>query len=138
MAEAGQELDTFPKFLLRNADQIRGDRPAMRHKDYGIWQSWSWADAGGNPAVSLGLQNSASSAATRSPIVGQNRPRSTGRCARAGAGGVPMPVYADSVAEEMVYVLHMPRCASPCAGSGAGRQGAVDQDDAAALEQSDL
>ena len=39
-ATAG-ELDTFPKYLLRNADRL-GDRPAMRHKDFGIWQSWTW------------------------------------------------------------------------------------------------
>src|SRR5271169_1848946 len=34
-------LDTFPKLLLDNA-QRRGQRPAIREKDYGIWQSWSW------------------------------------------------------------------------------------------------
>ena len=35
-------LDTLPKLLLRNAVQ-HADRPAMRHKDFGIWQTWTWA-----------------------------------------------------------------------------------------------
>ena len=36
------DADTFPKLLLRNA-KSRGDRPAVREKNYGIWQSWTWA-----------------------------------------------------------------------------------------------
>jgi long-chain acyl-CoA synthetase len=34
--------DTFPKLLIRNAEVI-GSRPAIRHKDRGIWQIWNWA-----------------------------------------------------------------------------------------------
>ena len=41
-ASAGQ-ADTFPKLLLRNARE-RGGRVAFRHKDLGIWQSWTWAE----------------------------------------------------------------------------------------------
>ena len=38
------DLDTFPKLLLRNA-KLRGERPAMREKDFGIWQTWTWRQA---------------------------------------------------------------------------------------------
>ena len=41
-AVADASPDTFPRLLLRHA-QSRGDAPAMREKDIGIWQSWSWA-----------------------------------------------------------------------------------------------
>ena len=41
-AADGQVLDTVPKLLLRNAAQ-HANRPAMRHKDFGIWQTWTWA-----------------------------------------------------------------------------------------------
>ena len=34
--------DTFPKLLIRNA-HLYGARPSMRHKDLGIWQTWTWA-----------------------------------------------------------------------------------------------
>ena len=37
----GGSFDTFPKLLLRNAAQF-GSRPAFRHKDLGIWQTWTW------------------------------------------------------------------------------------------------
>jgi len=40
---AAAPADTFPKLLVRNAE-LYGARPAMRHKDLGIWQSWSWAE----------------------------------------------------------------------------------------------
>src|SRR5260370_19212121 len=37
----GGSFDTFPKLLLRNASQF-SSRPAFRHKDLGIWQTWTW------------------------------------------------------------------------------------------------
>ncbi|MBI3525784.1 MAG: hypothetical protein HY066_14900 [Betaproteobacteria bacterium] len=37
-------LDTFPHLLLNHA-RVRGDRPATREKDMGIWQTWSWRQA---------------------------------------------------------------------------------------------
>jgi long-subunit acyl-CoA synthetase (AMP-forming) len=37
-----ESLDTFPRLLLHNA-KFRADRPAIREKDLGIWQSWSWS-----------------------------------------------------------------------------------------------
>jgi long-chain acyl-CoA synthetase len=33
--------DTFPKLLLDHAS-ARGDSPAVREKDLGIWQAWTW------------------------------------------------------------------------------------------------
>jgi long-chain acyl-CoA synthetase len=33
LAHHAAELDTFPKYLLLNAERF-GDRPAMRHKDF--------------------------------------------------------------------------------------------------------
>ena len=43
MASPGPaDADTFPKLLIRNARNF-GNRPAMRHKDLGIWQTLTWA-----------------------------------------------------------------------------------------------
>ena len=47
----GGPFDTFPKLLLRNAAQF-GSRPAFRHKDLGIWQTWTWSQI---PHGSTGL-----------------------------------------------------------------------------------
>ena len=43
MPEAIGTPDTFPKLLLHHAE-VRGDRPAIREKDLGIWQSWTWSE----------------------------------------------------------------------------------------------
>jgi len=37
------DCDTVPKLFLRKT-AARGERIAMREKDFGIWQSYSWAD----------------------------------------------------------------------------------------------
>lgn len=99
-------LDTFPKLLLLNAKRF-ADRPAMRHKDFGIWQTWTWAEmARESEKFSLGLAKLGFAKGDRMAIVGSNRPRLYWSFTAAQAlGGVPVPVYADSVAEEMVYVL---------------------------------
>ena len=39
---AAVQADTFPKLLIHNA-RLFADRPALRHKDLGIWQTWTWA-----------------------------------------------------------------------------------------------
>ena len=103
---AGRPLDTFPKYLLWNAERF-GQRPAMRHKDYGIWQSWTWAEQLAEVrAFSLGLQAIGLSRGDKVAVVGSNRPRLYWSFAAIQAlGAVPVPVYADSVADEMAYVL---------------------------------
>jgi long-chain acyl-CoA synthetase len=98
--------DTFPKMLLAHA-QRRPDRPAMREKDYGIWQSWSWAETAAEvEALAGGLKALGFARGDRLAIIGDNRPRLYWAIAAAQAlGGVPVPVYQDSIAEEMAYVL---------------------------------
>jgi long-chain acyl-CoA synthetase len=102
-----QRPATFPQYLLLNARRF-ADRPAMRHKDRGIWQSWSWAELADEiRAYSIGLQAMGLRKGDRVAIVGQNRPRLYWTFAAVQAlDAIPVPVYADAVAEEMVYVLN--------------------------------
>ena len=44
MIESINALDTFPKILLHNAKKYGDNKIAIREKDYGIWQSYSWKD----------------------------------------------------------------------------------------------
>ena len=80
----------------------------MRHKTYGIWQSWTWSELLTEiRAYSLGLAALGLKKGDKVAIIGQNRPRLYWTfCAVQALGGIPVPVYADSVAEEMVYVLN--------------------------------
>jgi len=99
-------LDTFPKLLLHNAIQ-RGTRPAIREKDFGIWQSWSWSDVAREVRdFALGLAAMGFRRGDKLAVVGDNRPRLYWAITAAQClGGVPVPVYQDAVAEEMKFVL---------------------------------
>jgi long-chain acyl-CoA synthetase len=98
--------DTFPQLLIRNARLYAG-RPAYRHKDLGIWQVWTWAQVLEEVrAFSVGLQELGLKRDDKVAIIGSNRPRLYwAMCAAQALGGVPVPIYADSVAEEMAYIL---------------------------------
>jgi Long-chain acyl-CoA synthetases (AMP-forming) len=99
-------LDTFPKYLLLNARRF-GDLPAMRHKDLGIWQSWTWAQQLEEiRRFALGLTSLGLREGDRVAIIGSNRPRLYWAVTAAQSlGAVPVPVYADAVPDEMAYVL---------------------------------
>ncbi len=98
--------DTFPKLLIHNA-KARGSRVAMRHKDLGIWQAWTWADMLEEVrAFSAGLAELGVGRGDKFAVIGANRPRLYwAMCAGQALGAVPVPIYADSVADEMAYVL---------------------------------
>jgi long-chain acyl-CoA synthetase len=105
-AARAAEPDTFPKLLLRNGVTF-ATRPAMRHKDLGIWQAWTWAEVKEEiTAFSLGLSELGLKRGDHFAIIGQNKPRLYwAMCAGQALGAVPVPLYADSVADEMAYVL---------------------------------
>ncbi len=106
MARPYAGRDTFPKLLLANARE-KGSLPASREKEYGIWQSWTWAEvAAETRALSLGLTSLGLKPGQSVAIIGTNRPRLYWSIVAAQmAGAIPVPVYQDSVAEEMQYVL---------------------------------
>ncbi len=100
------ELDTFPKLLLSHA-KTRPGHPAMREKDLGIWQTWSWQDSAREVrALACGLAGLGFRRGDRMAIIGDNRPRLYWTMAAAQAlGGVPVPLYQDSAAPEMGFVI---------------------------------
>ena len=98
--------DTFPKLLARNA-RVRPERPAFRHKDLGIWQSWTWREVHDLVrAFAAGLSELGVGRGTKVAVIGTNRPRLYWSMAAAQwLGAIPIPVYSDSVADEMAFVL---------------------------------
>jgi long-chain acyl-CoA synthetase len=99
-------VDTFPKLLVRNAE-IFGDRPAFRHKDFGIWQTWTWAQVLAEVrAYAFGLHQLGLKRGDTIAIVGSNRPKLYWSVMAAQMlRAVPVPVYADAVADELAFVL---------------------------------
>jgi long-chain acyl-CoA synthetase len=104
-AVSGAE-DTFPKLLALNARRF-ATRPAMRHKDFGIWHSWTWSQVADEVrAFALGFGELGLKRGDKVAVIGHNRPRLYWSMAAVQSwGGVPVPVYCDSVADEMAYVL---------------------------------
>src|SRR5260221_7306548 len=102
----GGSFDTFPKLLLRNAAQF-SSRPAFRHKDLGIWQTWTWAQVAEIVrAYAAGLQRLGLQPRDTIAIVGSNRPKLYWTLMAAQAlRAIPVPVYSDAVADELAYVL---------------------------------
>ncbi|MDP6166843.1 MAG: AMP-binding protein [Gammaproteobacteria bacterium] len=102
----GPGLDTFPKLLLHNA-RMFPNKDAMREKEFGIWQSWTWEQVADEiERFSLGLQVRGIQKGDKVLIIGANRPRMYWTMVAAQVlGAIPVPTYKDSVAEEMQYVI---------------------------------
>ena len=106
MAEDIGNLDTFPKLLLHHA-RVRGERPAIREKDLGIWQTWTWKDfADEVRALACGLASQGLKRGDHFALVGDNRPRLYATMAAAQClGAIPVPLYQDAVAAEMAFPI---------------------------------
>jgi len=79
----------------------------MRHKDLGIWQTWTWAQVLEIVrAYAVGLNRLGLNRGETIAIVGGNRPKLYWSVMAAQMlGAVPVPVYADAVADELAFVL---------------------------------
>lgn len=97
---------TFPRLLAQHAAR-RPEHPAFREKDLGIWQSWNWAEVAAEvEALAYGLAQLGFQRGMHLAIIGDNRPRLYWAMAAAQAlGGVPVPMYQDAPAQDLVYVL---------------------------------
>ena len=101
-----QDVCSVPRLLARNAKQY-SHAPAYREKEFGIWQSWTWAETEAEvEALALGLLTLGVSEGDYIAILGRNRPHFYWTMvATQMVGAVPVPIYHDSVAEEVAYVL---------------------------------
>ena len=96
---------TLPRLLQRNARDL-GDRPAIREKDRGIWQSWTWREYEDHVRdFALGLAALGFQRGEKLSVIGDNRPRLYwAQVAAQALGGISAPVYQDSIAKELQYV----------------------------------
>jgi long-chain acyl-CoA synthetase len=104
--DASAPADTFPKLLIRNA-LLYGSRPSMLHKDLGVWQRWTWSEVLEIVrAYAVGLHRLGVRRGETVAIVGANRPKLYWSVMSVQMlGAIPVPVYADAVAEELCFVL---------------------------------
>ena len=98
---------TFPQLLLQHAKQ-RPQAPALREKEYGIWQTMSWSDlARLVEQVACGLHQAGLHRGEHLIVVGANRPRLYATMLAAQSlGAIPIPLYQDAVAAECVFPIN--------------------------------
>src|SRR6266542_1639055 len=99
------DATTLPGLLLHNARDL-GDRPAIREKDRGIWQTWSWREYHDQARdFALGVAALGFRRGDRLSVIGDNRPRLyAAQLAAQCLGGVSVAVYQDSITKELAYV----------------------------------
>jgi long-chain acyl-CoA synthetase len=97
---------TLPQFLLKNARE-RPSAAALREKDRGIWQEWTWsAYLDHVRAIALGLAGLGFQRGDKLGFLSDNRPELyAAMVATQAAGGVPVPLYQDAIARELQYVI---------------------------------
>jgi long-chain acyl-CoA synthetase len=101
------DLKTVPALLARNARKF-GEKAAYREKEFGIWQSWSWAEAAQQVEnLALGLLTLGAEKGDHIAIAGRNRPYFYwSMLAAQSIGAIPVPIYQDAVGDEISYVLN--------------------------------
>jgi len=101
--------DTLPKLLKQQAEKFGHSKHALREKDYGIWQSFTWQEYYDHVKyfclgmVSLGLKKS-----DKVAIIGDNRPEwiyaeLSAQC----VGAIPVGIYQDSILKEVSYIINL-------------------------------
>jgi long-chain acyl-CoA synthetase len=98
--------ETLPQLLVRNAEKL-GGKPAIRELDRGIWQEFSWRESLARVrAIALGLRALGFGREEKLALLSDNRPEVFWAILAAQAvGGIPVPLYQDSIAREIRYVI---------------------------------
>ena len=100
-------MHTFPQLLLKHAAE-RPTAPAMREKEYGIWQTIDWQTlATMVEHLVCGLHQSGLTRGEHIAVIGSNRPRLYATMLAAQAlGAIPVPLYQDAAAAEVVFPIN--------------------------------
>lgn len=101
------ELDTFPKILNNNAKNWPND-VAMREKELGIWNEFTWQDYQNRVKwLSLALLQLGVKPGDAIGLLGDNRPEWVwGEVAAHAMSCYSLGIYQDSLHEEVVYLLN--------------------------------
>ena len=99
---------TLPGLLAQNAEKYGNSRVALREKEFGIWQSVTWADYFDSVGkTSLGLLELGYKPGEKMAILGDNRPEWL-YCELAiqSIGGAAVGIFPDSHVTQIKYILN--------------------------------
>ena len=100
--------DTFPKLLIEKANQYGSNKIALREKDLGIWQSFTWQDYLEKVKYfSLGMISLGFEPGDKISVIGDNKPEwIIAELAAQAAGGLGTGIYQDSILKEVAYIIN--------------------------------
>ena len=98
---------TFVRLMLEHAAK-RPDAPALREKEYGIWQTTTWSQLAERVRhLACGFAAAGMKRGEHVVVIGDNRPRLYAAMLAAQAlGAVPVPLYQDAVGAEFVFPIN--------------------------------
>jgi len=101
------ELDTYPKYLVRNR-KLWGDKVALRRKDFGIWQNYTWEECYQQVKyLCLGLIELGLKPGDKVGLIGDDEPEGFwAEVAIQAAGGILVAMWSDSIPSEVAYVVN--------------------------------
>ncbi|WP_426414621.1 long-chain fatty acid--CoA ligase [Aestuariirhabdus sp. LZHN29] len=100
-------FDTFPKLLAHNA-ALFGSEVAMREKEFGIWNEYSWKDYNDRVKwMALGLKALGVNEGDVIGLLGENRPEWIwGEISTHALKCYSLGIYQDSMHEEVAYLIN--------------------------------
>jgi len=102
-----KKYDTFPKLLAYNAQQWP-DEVAMREKEFGIWNEFTWSDYQTTvKQMALGMYAMGIRRGDVVGIIGDNRPEWLhAEIAAHAIGAMSLGIYQDSMNQEVAYLIN--------------------------------
>ncbi len=100
--------DTFPKLLIEKANHYGSKKIALREKDLGIWQSFTWQEYLEKVKYfSLGMISLGFEPGDKISVIGDNKPEwIITELAAQAAGGLGTGIYQDSILKEVAYIIN--------------------------------
>lgn len=99
---------TIPMWFVETAKKYWEGKVAIRQKDFGIWQEYTWRDSYENVRdLALGMVELGLERGQRVTIIGDNdRQYLWADIAIMAAGGVAVGIFTDSAPDEIEYILN--------------------------------
>ncbi len=98
---------TLPSLLLQNERRFGDDRVAMREKEFGIWQAFTWRRYLEHVRdLALGLLSLGFEPGATLGIIGDNRPEwMFAELAAQSVKGIPFGIFRDAILAEVAYII---------------------------------
>ncbi len=104
---SGDLPKSLPELLVRNAERFEDRRTALREKEFGIWQSFTWRQYCEHVRdFALGLLALGLQPGETLGIIGDNRPEWVyAELAAQAIGAVPFGIFQDSILSEVAFII---------------------------------